>query len=138
MEKTQKISAQIYGYLICLVAVITLLITITTLVNSLFDLQDPLHSGWQQPGSPSLASYENYKMDLLKSSQKGEGATQSAYVPDEKTMTAMFESAKADKIQSVKHGAQKSITISFLLIVICSILFVTHWRWLRKINKPEI
>jgi hypothetical protein len=135
MEKSQKIGAQIYGYTVCLVAVITLLITITTLVNALFDLQDPLHSGWG--GSPNLASYENYKMEILRSSPKGEGTTQSSYVPDENTMKAMYESAKADKIQSVKHNAYKSITISIILIVICSILFATHWQWMRKMSKSE-
>ena len=70
MEKSHKVVAQIYGYTVCLVAVITLLVTITTLVNAVFDLQDPLHAdskfqGLQ--GSPSLASFENYKMDVLKS-----------------------------------------------------------------------
>ena len=50
----------------------------------------------------------------------------------------MFEAAKADRIQSAKHGTQKSITISFILIVISSILFTTHWRWLRKIGKSEM
>ncbi len=134
MEKAQKIGAQIYGYGVCLIAVITLLITITTLVNSIFDLQDPLHSGWRQPGA-SLASYENYKMDILKSTQKGEGTAQSSYIPEEKTIMAMYEAAKDDKIQSAKHSAHQSITISTLLIVISIILFITHWQWLRKMNN---
>lgn len=119
-------------------AVITLLITITTLVNVLFDLQDPLHAGFRLQGSPSLASFENYKMDILKTSQRGEGASQSSYVPDEKTLNAMYEAAKADKIQSAKHSAHQSITISTLLIVICSILFITHWRWMSKIRTDSI
>lgn len=135
MEKSSKVGAQIYGYAVCLIAVITLLITITTLVNAVFDLQDPLHAGWQPQGSPSLASYENYKMDVLKSTQKGEGATQSSYVPDEKTLLAMYESAKNDKIQSSKLSAHRSMTISIMLIIICSVLFITHWRWMQKVSK---
>jgi hypothetical protein len=142
MEKPQKLAAQIYGYTICLVAVITLLVTITTLVNALFDLQDPLHStNFRMMGSASLASFENYKMDVLKSTPRRdrEGAAENAsYIPDDKTLNAMFEAAKADKIQSVKHSGHQQITISVLLIVICSILFITHWNWMKKIRSETV
>ncbi len=136
MEK-QKAGAQIYGYSVCLVAVITFLISTTSFVNSLMDRTDPLHSGYNPPGSPSLASFENYKMDILKSSQRSEGPNQSSYVPDDNTLRTMFESAKSDKIQTSMHNANRNLLISSLLLVICIILFVTHWRWLRKISKAE-
>ena len=101
MEKSHKVVAQIYGYTVCLVAVITLLVTITTFVNALFDLQDPLHSdskfqGLQ--GSPRLASFENYKMDVLKSPQRpfqrNEEAAEVSYVPDEKALNTMYEDSQ--------------------------------------------
>jgi hypothetical protein len=135
MEKSQKVGAQIYAYSVCIVALITFLISVTTLVNAFIDLQDPLHVfGWA-PGGPSLASYENYKMDILKSSQKGNESSQASYVPDDQTLRAMYEAARADRIQSVKHQSNKSIIVGSLLIFICVILFVTHWRWVRKLNK---
>ena len=136
MEKSSKAGAQIYGYSVCLVAVITFLLTTISLVNAVIDLEDPLHEGYTPAGSPSLASYENYKMDMLKSSQKGDDNSKS-YVPDDTTLRAMYESAKNDKIQSSLHQSHKSIIISSLLIVICVILFVTHWRWMRKMTKSE-
>jgi hypothetical protein len=40
MEKSQKIGAQIYGYTVCIVAVIAFLISVTTLVNAIIDLQN--------------------------------------------------------------------------------------------------
>jgi hypothetical protein len=135
MEKSQKVGAQIYAYSICVVAVITFLISVTTLVNAFIDLQDPIHVfGWG-PGGASLASYENYKMDILKSSQKGDESVKTSYVPDEQTLHAMYEAARADRIQSVKHQANKSIIVGSLLIIICVVLFVTHWTWVRRLNK---
>lgn len=143
MEKPQKLVAQIYGYVICVIAVSTLLVTIATLVNALFDLQDPLHStnfrnvGF---GSASLASFENYKMDVLRSTTRRdrEGAVENAsYTPDEKTLNAMYEAAKADKIQSVKHGGHQQVTLSIILIIICSILFITHWNWMKRIRTEK-
>lgn len=135
MEKSQKIGAQIYGYTVCLVAVIAFLISITSLVNAVFDLQDPIHGGWTPQGMPSLASFENYKMDMLKSSQNSDASVKGSYVPDDTTLRAMYEAARTDKIQSVKHQSNKSIIVGSLLIFICVILFVTHWRWVRKHNK---
>lgn len=137
MEKTKKIGAQIYGYTVCLVAVITILISITTLVNAVLDLSDPLHSGWTPAGSPSLASYENYKMDILKSLPKGEESAATTYVPDDQTLKVMYEAAREDKIQSVRHNSNKNIIVSSFLIIICIVLFVTHWRWMRNLSKAE-
>ncbi len=144
MEKPQKLVAIIYGYIICLVAVSTLLVTVTSLVNSLFDLQDPLHATnfrFGGAGSANLASFDNYKMDVLKSTQRRdrEGTAENAsYIPDDKTLNAMYEAAKADKIQSVRHAGHQQITISVLLIVICTILFITHWNWMKRIRAEKL
>ena len=135
MEKSQKVGAQIYGYTVCVVAVIAFLISVTTLANAIIDLQDPIHgAGWTPPGA-SLASFENYKMDILKSLQKGDESSKASYVPDDQTLRAMYEAARTDRIQSVKHQSNKSLIVSSLLIFICIILFLTHWRWVRKLNK---
>jgi hypothetical protein len=127
---------QIYGYLVCLVTVITFLISVTTLINAVIDLGDPMHAGWISPGSPSLASYNNYKMDILKS-QTEKDTSKSSFTPDDKTLREMYESAKADRIQSQKHMANKSIIVSSILIIFCIILFSTHWMWMRKLAKAE-
>jgi hypothetical protein len=135
MEKSKKIGAQIYGYIICVVAVITFLICTTTMINAIMNLSDPIHSGWNPAGTPSLASYEIYKMDVLKTTKNENTTTQTSFVPDEPTLRAMYDAAKADKIQSVKHESNRDIIVSCILILICITLFTTHWRWMRKISK---
>lgn len=132
MEKQHRI-AHIYGYAVCLVTVITILISVTDLVNAIIDRGDPLHvTEFSRSGTPSLASFENYKMDVLKSPAK-----ESAYVPDEQTLHAMYEAARTDKIQSVQHRTRRSIIVDSLLIALCVVLFGTHWRWMRKLAKTE-
>jgi len=131
MEKQNKIQ-MIYGYAVCLVAVITLLICVTSFVNAIIDLGDPLHAERDFQKTPSLASYENYKMDILTSSEK-----ELAFTPDEQTLRAMFESAKADKIQSVKHRTNRDLIVNGLLIVLCIVLFIAHWRWMHKISMKQ-
>ena len=136
MEKTQRI-AQIYGYLVCLVAVITFLISISQLVNSLIDLGDPIHAGWTPESAPSLASYENYKMDILKWTSKQSEPENTVYIPDEQTLKIMYKAAYDDKVQLEKHRAIRTIIIHGLLALICLILFITHWRWMKKLAKVE-
>ena len=136
MEKPQRM-AQVYGYLVCLVAVITFLICSSTLIYAVLDLGDPLHAGFTPAGTPSLASYDNYKMDILKSVPKEGESAKTGYTPDDQTLRAMYEAAKNDKIQNVRHDANRTIVIDSILIVICIGLFVTHWRWLRKLSRSE-
>lgn len=131
MEKQQRIH-QIYGYAVCLVAVITLLISATSLINAVIDLGDPLHAERSRAGSPSLASFENYKMDILRSLPE-----ELSYVPDDQSLHNMYEAAKGERIQSVEHRARRTIIVSSLLIVGCVLLFVTHWRWMRKLARAE-
>lgn len=136
MEKPQRMP-QIYGYLVCLVAVITVLICAATLVSAILDLGDPLHAGYTPAGTPSLASYDNYRMDILKSVPRDGESTKTAYLPDDQTLRAMYEAAKDDKIQRERHDANRTIIIDIILIVICVVLFAMHWRWMRRLAKAE-
>jgi len=137
MEKSQRITAQIYGYAICLVAVLTFIFSTIALVNAVFDLSDPIHSGYTPQGSPSLASYENYKMDVTRMSQKGDEAAKAQLTTDEQTLRTMYEAAKNDKIQTAKYQANKSIAISGIMIIIAFVLFFTHWRWMKRIALTD-
>jgi hypothetical protein len=136
MEKP-KLIPQIYGYLVCLVTVITFLISLTTLVNALIDRTDPMYanSSYMAEKSSNLASFEIYKADLMKSTKGETDATKSSYVPDDKTLRAMYETARAEKIRSELHQINRTIIVDCFLIVICFILFLTHWRWMRKLNN---
>jgi len=130
MEKSTKLVPQLYGYAVCLVAVITFLFSFTAMVIAIVDVDEPLHAGWSFPLSPSLASYENYKMDVLKSS-KGDVST-SSYLPDDQTLHTMFDAAKAERVLKVKHQARQSVIIGGLLIIVSVILFASHWMWMQK------
>ena len=130
MEKKSKIP-QIYGYAVCLVTVFTFLISLTSLVNNIIDLGDPLHA---ERGFESLASFEIYKMDVLKSLPK-EG--ESSILPDDQTLRAMYEDSKAEAMQSVLHRVRRSIIVESLLIILCVVFFSTHWMWMRKSVSVE-
>lgn len=132
MEKKSK-APIVYGYAVCLVAVITFLICSAGFVNALIDLGDPLHAERNYNKAPSLASFENYKMDVLKTGEK-----ESSFVPDDETLKAMYNSAREEKITSVKHRTIRTMIVNSILLLISIILFITHWTWMRKLRKENI
>ena len=134
-EKPHKI-AQLYGYSVCLVAVITFLISLSGMVGALFDLSNPLHAGWYQ--GPNMASFETYKMDLLRSQGQGDEKSIPGYVPDDETLRSMYEAAKSDRIQRVGFQARRALTSHGLLLIVCLTLFSGHWVWIRKRLRVEV
>ena len=130
MEKLHK-AGQIYGYIVCLVVVITFLISIAALIGAMFDLSDPLHVTQHGRQPTNLASFETYKIAKLESLQEGQ------LLPDDQTLRVAYESEKTNLIQSVRFQARRSLTINGLLIIICITLFTTHWLWLRRLARVE-
>ena len=128
MEKKSK-APLVYGYAVCLVAVITFLISTAGIIFAVMDMGDPIYAG-NRYNKPSIASFENYKMDMLKSQSDKE-----TWVPDNATLRSMFEAEKIDHIQRVKHDSLRNIYLNGSLIIICIVLFLTHWRWMRKLGK---
>ena len=139
MEKPHRM-AQIYGYIVCLVSVITFIICLANIIPSIIDLGDPLHAGnfYAMQNSPSLASFENYKMDILKSKGKEDAESSQAYIPDDQTIRAMYEAAKSDRIQTAKHEAKRTIIVSSIIIVFSLGLFISHWFWMRQLNNKIV
>lgn len=128
MEKRSK-APLVYGYAVCLVAVITFLISMAAIIFAVMDLGDPLYAG-NRYNKPSIASFENYKMDMMKTQSEKE-----TWIPDDVTLASMFEAEKNDHIRRVEHDSMRNIYINGSLIIICVVLFLTHWRWMRKVGK---
>ncbi len=126
MKKKSKVQ-QVYGYIICIVAVITTLISIGIFIDNYLDYKNPLYSwGYDK----SLSSFENYKMEVVKNYQ-----ADSSIFPDNETLEQMFEDAKNQKIHSIHHQSSKTMIVNLILIIISVVLFTSHWIWLKRINN---
>ena len=136
MEKPNRV-IQVYGYTVCVVAIITFLIAAANFVNAVIDLSDPIHAGsmYDINRGPSLASFENYKMDMLKTQTEGEKTTVASYMPDDQTLRAMYGAAKDERIQTVRHSSIRNMTVAGIITLISVILFLTHWLWMRRVIK---
>jgi membrane protein implicated in regulation of membrane protease activity len=138
MEKPHLFFAALYGYAVCFVAVIVLLISVAAIVSSAMELSDPLHArAWMQREGRSLASYETYKLDVLQAGEASGAAAEAGLALDDQTIRAMYDAERADRIQTVTFGARKDIVVSTFLAILSIILFAVHWRWVRRLRPAE-
>ena len=140
MDSTNRI-AQIYGYAVCLVAIITILISVTQIVNATFNMTNPLRAEGYGRGGP-LTSYTAYRREQIQRSNVPDrtragvpsGDSVNA-VPSDAEIRQMFEDERLEQIGNVRFRAMRTLVTSTLLIVIAIALFFMHWRWLRRADR---
>jgi hypothetical protein len=127
---------QLYGYTVCLVALITLLITVPAIVDNLFTFSNPAQGQTRFGFGASLGSFEAYKA----SQRQGRGMAEAVAGRDvaaespvsDAELRTRYEALRADQIASNLFDARRSLVRNGLLLALAVGLFVGHWRWLRR------
>ncbi len=148
MEKSSNVVGRVYGYFICLTAIILFLTSAQAIVGAIVDLGNPKY-GADLAGS-NLESFEKYKMNVLNSLHGGKGKDVAkdggkdgeapetsapaapAYVPDDRGLRTMYDAEIAVKFDAARHVERRRIVENGLLGLLSAGLFVIHWLWLRK------
>ncbi len=113
--------AHLYGY------------TVSSILNAFFDRANPLQS--DNPFGTSYTSFEGYKATYRREQavfDRGEGAK-----PDtlsEASLRARYDALVRDRIAATRYRTSKSITIGLIFLALAVVLFITHWRWVRRLN----
>ena len=150
--------AQIYGYAVCFITVIVMLIAIKSVVDAAFDLSDPIRAEGNRfrPDTPSLTSFELYKIQSRRPGPnyamttvsnlpgpvavvRGGPATQASTTSGKATADTLsdaelrrrYDAEREGVIGDTRFSATRSLVGNFLLIVLAGVLFVVHWRWLK-------
>jgi hypothetical protein len=131
-EKPNRIP-QIYGYTVCLIAVVALLISVNGIVDASFTLANPLHG--QYGHGDGLTSFESYE------ASRGERMTSDRNQPPDttslETRRRRFEALRADRVDANRLQAWRRIVGSGLTMLIAIALFAWHWSWLRARAAEE-
>lgn len=116
--------AQLYGYTICLIAVLTVLFVTPRLIGA---LSGNAAEGITFFGAPSISSFEAYK------------ATRDHGLPPDTSprksdadLRAEYEAVRIDRLAAQRRTTQDAVTTSSFLIVVSLLLFAFHWTWLRR------
>ena len=130
MDKPHRI-AQVYGYAVCLVAIVVALINIASIVNSAFDRANPLESG--PTFGPSLTSFEAYKA-TYRQVPATTGTAAAADTLPEPALRARYDALASDRVASVRYRTAREMTTSGILLLLACGLFFFHWRWARRLH----
>ena len=134
MERPNRIR-QIYGYTVCLIAVVTSLICIVGTVNNAIDLSNPLMAAGGY--DDSLSSFDAWMATRQKSATPtGDAAARDT--ASVATLHARYEAVRSSRISHQVFRARKGLIGQLLLLIIAVGLFATHWRWMRRLQGEEI
>lgn len=133
MERPSRV-AQLYGYTVCLIAVVVFLISTNSMLENAFALSNPLQTRESEFGfEPSVSSFEAYRATYDRERQMRSGPDARAVTDSvpETVLRARYEVLRADRIERVRFQAKRSLATSTLSLILAIALFVIHWRWLR-------
>lgn len=150
MEHPNSRISQAYGYAVCFITVVVMLIAIKSVVDAAFDLSDPLRAeggGYGRFGRP-LTSFELYKVEARRQGgtrtpdgsappvAEGDRNTPRNVLTDTTSSDAdlrkLYDAEREAAIGNAKFHAMRSLVGSLLLIALAGTLFTVHWRWLRS------
>lgn len=132
MERTRLDVGELYGYAVCLLAIVTFLVASAELVDGVLDLREPPYTTSYREG-PSLVTLESYRLDLLDRAEPRDSAVAAAAsLPPDSTLQRMFERERLYRLAVSHQTSRKTIVVNLVLQVLALGLFTSHWIWLRR------
>ena len=132
MDRMNSRIAQAYGYAVCLICVIVILTSAHSVIDAAFDYANPLAAG-NANGSVVAPNYEVYRMRNGRARPNGPVARADTTL-SEAEMRKAFEAEKADTISTAKYRALRALVSNTIFLVLATVLFLVHWRWVRRTN----
>jgi hypothetical protein len=134
MERPSRVG-QLYGYTVCLVAVLTGLTSVGRVINDVATLASPGATLQADYTQASLTSFEAYRATLGRErrfqAMPGAPAPQADTLPTVELRTR-YEALRADRLTYERNEAIRSLISSSLMLLLAVMLFVVHWRWLGQ------
>ncbi|HMG12059.1 MAG TPA: hypothetical protein VK571_02700 [Gemmatimonadaceae bacterium] len=134
--------SQAYGYAVCFITVIVMLISIKAVVDAAIDLSDPIRSESSRMGR-TLTNFEVYKVEARREAgARAQAGPTPAYVAPPKAvpdtgasdadLRRLYDAERETAIGNARFRATRSLIGNLLLIILAGALFAIHWRWLKR------
>jgi len=143
MDRINSRVPQAYGYAVCFITVIVMLISIKQVVDAAFDLSDPIRAdggGYGRSGRP-ITNFELYKVEARRQDTGRDQKAPPAVTPpkgsvdttsSDAELRKLYDAEREATIGNTRFRAIRSLVGNLLLIVLAGVLFVIHWRWLKR------
>jgi hypothetical protein len=136
VERPERVP-QLYGYTVCLVALIWALVSTGNIVESTLTLSAPAYRAGSDYGfEPSVSSFEAFRTSYDRSRRMmsmDSRDTKLDSIP-EPELRRRYEALRADRIERNTVAARRSLITSVFSLLVAIALFVVHWRWLRRVS----
>jgi hypothetical protein len=143
MDRINRFIAQVYGYSVCLITVIVMLISIKGTIDAAFDLSNPLRAEGGYGRFGPLTSFELYKMQArgqIRSERFAPGPTTARPASDSPSdslsdaqLQKLYEAERESQIGSARFRATRNLVSGILFMILAGIIFAIHWRWLKGV-----
>ena len=134
----QHLFSQIYGYTVCLIALIFSIVSIPAFVVSVMDQSD---SAISSRLSLKYTSFESFKYKQLASQKKAEAVekeiTEKVQTPDDQALRVMYDSEKTSEMDRLTYQAKRYFIKRLLMMIISLLGFIMHWIWVRNITETK-
>lgn len=134
VERPERVP-QLYGYSVCLVAIVVILTSLSTLVDRGFSLADPLLGSGPEVAwaEPAVTSFEAYRATLERADRFGPpGDQRPREVVPEAELRRRYEGLRADRLARASFTARRELTGAAIMLLVSAALFAAHWRWVRS------
>jgi hypothetical protein len=125
---------QLYGYTVCLIALVWGLVSAISLVDDSLSLSAPELRGSSEFnwGEPSVTSFEAFRATYDRARRMGIPDAQRIDSVPEAELRRRYEALREDRVRRGSYEARREIITATLSLVIAAALFAFHWRWLRR------
>jgi hypothetical protein len=134
VERPERVP-QLYGYTVCLIALVWGLTSAISIVDDVLSLSAPELRGVSDFGwEPSVSSFEAFRAtyDRARRMTADPRDTQQLEVVPEAELRRRFEALRADRVHRARLETRRELVTGTLSLAIAAVLFVWHWRWLRR------
>ncbi len=130
MDRSNRV-AQLYGYTVCLVAVIVALSSTASLLSAAIDRANPLQADYSY--GASLSSFEAYRATYQRDRMSIGGVEPTRLdTLAESVLRVRYEALVGDRRAATAYRTSKTFVGSGVMIALALALFGWHWRWLRQ------
>jgi hypothetical protein len=133
VERPERVP-QLYGYTVCLIALIWALASVKSIIENGVSLSAPeLRGSGDFVWEPSVSSFEAFRAtyDRVRQMNAGQNETKPDSIP-EAELRRRYEGLRVDRIHRAQFEAKRGILVAALSLVLALALFMFHWRWLKR------
>jgi hypothetical protein len=121
--------AQLYGYSVCLITLVTLLFVIPSLVDKALSFGS---DGMEMYGMQSVRTFDAYK-----ATRNMQSDTAKPYKSDA-ALRAEYDAVRTERLSSERSQSVRALVSGSITALLALGLFIFHWRWLRSRAQTNV